>query len=343
MLLLFEIVLSLAQNNLQSLTAESINCLGLPKVFGWFKAELKVMANEDWFSNLPKTIGELSPEEKALKLQELNRSRGSSVPTRGDSPIPTLGTANSFRKKPWNFTNHKFGYISLTGEGNSIAILDASNLNAENTLKNTPLRITLDRFRVEEYPGWGRHRILINFWSKYSQNKAYQQMHFNQAVYVGNNNLAPIRSIPVFTGLRVESEELVLGCYTVNVKNQSDEAFLNFLESPVVRGGLLLSNLHPTLGLFSQTAVEIAKSIAGRFRNVAVQKFEIGLNFSGHPVHYKLRTGSYIAIQAPGDSASWNWNDWVYNINKGEIVRRGLDQPMPYNYLVFSISRYEGE
>ena len=32
MLLLFEIVLFIGQNNLQSLTAESINCLGLPKI-----------------------------------------------------------------------------------------------------------------------------------------------------------------------------------------------------------------------------------------------------------------------------------------------------------------------
>jgi len=39
----------------------------------------------------------------------------------------------------------------------------------------------------------------------------------------------------------------------------------------------------------------------------------------------------------------WDWDEWAYNPKSGEIVNNDdHSQLIPYNYLVFSINRYEG-
>ncbi len=39
-----------------------------------------------------------------------------------------------------------------------------------------------------------------------------------------------------------------------------------------------------------------------------------------------------------------NWDEWVYHPTLGQIVKRSDQrQLIPYNYLIFSISRYDGK
>ncbi len=315
------------------------------------------MSQSHWFSDLPRTIGELPSEEKKQKLRELRPTRGtqlpnsdggrrdSAPPTRGPGRLPTLGFGN---RKAWDFTGYKFGYIQFSGQASGQPFYDicsAESLSADQNLRRKPIKITLDRFRVKEYPGWGPHRILINFSSEHSVNGATHQVNFNQSIQANDNNFAAVNGIPVFKGLQVGDEGLILRCYTVNVKNQSDETFLAFLESPIVRAGLLLSQVHTGTKLLSQTALEIAKSIAKRNRNAAVQKFEVGLDFSGPeiPVRCKLRTGSYVAVQVPGNLTTWNWEKWKYSKKRQGIIEYGTDNQLPYNYLIFSISQYDND
>jgi hypothetical protein len=102
-----------------------------------------------------------------------------------------------------------------------------------------------------------------------------------------------------------------------------------------------MKTAQPALMPFSQMAVGLTKAIAGRHRNVPVQDFYMGLDFSGIPTRAQLAEGAYIAVQVP-DLAAWNWEEWMYNPRNGQIVNCvSSNQPIPYNYLVFSISRYE--
>jgi hypothetical protein len=128
----------------------------------------------------------------------------------------------------------------------------------------------------------------------------------------------------------------------VNVKNDDDEAFLGFLESDVFKEGLrLAATAQPVIGLFSQTALSLTKAIAKRNRNVAVQDFYMGLDFSDIRTRARLREGSYIAVQIPERSVVvWDWREWVYNPNNGQIVNAADPaQLIPYNYVVLGVSR----
>ena len=150
---------------------------------------------------------------------------------------------------------------------------------------------------------------------------------------------------PIFVGLNVGADGVALKCFTVNVANQEDEAFLGFLDSNAFKTGLkLASTLQPAIAPFSEMAVAVTKSIAGRHRNVPVQDFYMGLDFTGIATGARLASGSYLAVQIPETMQTvWDWDDWVYTPGNGQVVNK-TDPTMliPYNYVVFSVSRYEG-
>ena len=71
----------------------------------------------------------------------------------------------------------------------------------------------------------------------------------------------------------------------------------------------------------------------------------MGLDFTNIPMRARLAEGSYLAVQIPETIETvWDWSEWVYNPANGRVVNK--DDPtqlIPYNYIVFSISRYEGD
>jgi hypothetical protein len=117
------------------------------------------------------------------------------------------------------------------------------------------------------------------------------------------------------------------------------------LESDVFKAGLqLVTTAQPVIAPFSEMALGIAKTIAARHRNVSVQDFDLGLNFGSIPLSGRLAEGAYLAVQIPESFQSiWDWDEWVYLPARGAVVSRDDHQSLiPYNYLVFGISRYEG-
>ena len=88
----------------------------------------------------------------------------------------------------------------------------------------------------------------------------------------------------------------------------------------------------------------LTKSIAGRNRNVPVQDFYMGLDFTNIPTGARLAEGAYLAVQIPETLQTvWDWSDWVYNPANGQVVNKAdPKQLIPYNYIVFGISRYDG-
>lgn len=133
-------------------------------------------------------------------------------------------------------------------------------------------------------------------------------------------------------------------CRTINVKNEQDVQFLSILESKEIKAGLqLAATVQPAIVPLSAMALGLAEMIARRSNNISVQDIDFGLDFSSIPTRSHLAEGSYLAVQTP-KNIRWNWNEWVYHQNSEQVVNKAEPQQnVPYNYLIFSISRYEGQ
>lgn len=311
------------------------------------------MENAEWFDDLT-VLGELPPPEAVAKLRELGEDSAADTLEKAVAELPaddlTLSRSAAgegvkwwwpFQDKPWQHTAHAFGYIAPAPAGaGPLPIVDAGDFKGDATLKNSRLKITLDRLRIASYPGGGTHRVLVDFYAQNQVPEAVEHLHFNATFRVREGEHAGITGFPIFVGLNVGSEGVAFKCFTINVQNDEDEAFLGFLESDVFRSGLkLASTLQPAIAPFSAMAIGLTKSIATRHRNVAVQDFYMGLDFSDIATRARLAEGSYVAIQIP--DIRWDWKEWVYDKSSGRLVGNdGEAQLVPYNYLVFSVSRY---
>jgi hypothetical protein len=134
--------------------------------------------------------------------------------------------------------------------------------------------------------------------------------------------------------------------HTVNVKNEADETFLDFLEGDIFKSGLTLATTaQPAIAPLAGMALALTKSIAKRNRNVSVQDCYLGLDFAGTTMGARLAAGDYIAVQIPENlQRVWYWDDWVYDARAGLVVSRADPTALiPYNYVVFGVSRFEGD
>jgi hypothetical protein len=309
------------------------------------------MDKATWF-DVP-VIGNLTPKEIAtilLEIEELGNEGEADIAPWGERKDAKALETKSLKKwwedihnKPWMHTNHVFGYIKPARPGNApLSILPPDAIPVTHSLKNARVRITLNRLRVEEYPGRGTHQILVHFYAQNQTPDTTEELHFNTLYRVRQKQHAAIQGYPIFVGLHTGSEGLTFKCRTINVKNDQDERFLEVLESDVFRGGLrVISLAQPAIVPLSEMAYGLAKSIAVHHRNVSVQDFDLGLDFSTIAGRMRLAEGAYIAVQVPKPEG-WTWDEWVYHADSGQIVQRtNPQQPLPYNYLIFGVSRYE--
>jgi hypothetical protein len=311
------------------------------------------MDSSQWFDDL-KVVGKMTHEEAADKLRELGEEEAPAAPE-GSAPVVTRGSGAATRSfgdwwpwggvKPWQHTAHTFGYIApAPPQSAALSIQHAGNITPDHTLKNSRIKITLDGLRVADYPGRGIHRVLLDFYAQNRRDGQVEHLHFNSTYRVRDNENAAVLGYPLFVGLQVGGDSVALKCFTVNVKNEDDNGFLSFLDSDVFRYGLQLGTIaHPALTLFSEMAYGVTRAVARRTKNVPVQDFHLGLDFSNIPTRARLAQGSYLAVQVPQSlQTQWDWNEWVFNANSGRVEKR--DAPtvlLPYNYLVFGVSRYE--
>jgi hypothetical protein len=304
------------------------------------------MSTSNWFDDLP-VVGKLPREQAAAKLRELGEDDAAiALETTGRSATQMFGpTWWPFQDKPWQHTAHAFGYLPPSAPGNtSVAICHAGNMAADISLKNSRIKITLDRLRVAAYPGRGTHRVLFDFYAQNQVPGEAEHLHFNVTHRIREGEQAGILGFPIFVGLNVGTEGVAFKCFTVNVQNDQDERFLGFLESDVFKAGLkLASTVQPVIAPFSQMALSLTKSIATRHRNVPVQDFYMGLDFSNIAMRARLAEGSYLAVQIPETLHTvWDWREWIYNPANGHVVNKSEPTKLiPYNYIVYSVSRYE--
>jgi hypothetical protein len=310
------------------------------------------MQTSSWFDTLP-VIGSLPPGQAAEKLREvgevgtatnLERAEGAEAHTfRG------IGRKGRwpFQDKPWQHTAHTFGYLApILAGSDEQPIRHIESIAADPGLRGKQIKLTLNRLRIAAYPGGGIHHVLLHFFAQNQVPGKTEPVHFNATYRVQEGESAGVQGYPLFIGLNVGQEGLTLKCRTINVRNDQDEALLGFLDSGTFKTGLhLIATAQPVIAPFSEMAYGIAKTVAARNRNVSVQDFDLGLDFDTMPMHGRLAEGAYLAVQIPESfQAVWDWDEWVYLPTKGLVVKRDDHQQLiPYNYLVFGVSRYDGQ
>lgn len=84
----------------------------------------------------------------------------------------------------------------------------------------------------------------------------------------------------------------------------------------------------------------VVANLRVKSQNVAVQKFYLGLDFEDSAMGCRLAEGNYIAVQV-ADETVIDWNKWIYKPEVGAIVHKADNSQLPYNYVIFRISRYE--
>lgn len=247
-------------------------------------------------------------------------------------------------KEPiWRITEHQYGYFGINPASSANDVLDiqdAGSIESDASLKNTRVRITLDRLRVADYPGEGTHTVLVEFSGFHVVPGLKEDLSFSQKYQASEGSGAGIRGYPVFVGLAVSSEGIALRGKTINVENAGDKGILGFLEQPIFTRGLeLLNAVNPAMPVVTSMVTGITKLVLQRDENVPVQSFDLGLDFSGVPSRAYLREGSYIIVQAP--DKNWDWSDWEFKRSTGKITKKGSNKGIPYNYLVVGVSKME--
>jgi hypothetical protein len=303
--------------------------------------------SDDPFADIT-VVGALDPWSAASYLTEVGDYEIAEK-LRAVEPGSRTGTRASwsavkwpFFDKPWQYTSHAFGYIPLAVAGSSARIVAAGTVQAEESLRGAAIDITLDRLRVADYPGGSTHHILLDFYARNRTTDSEERLHYNMYLRAREGQEAAVVGYPIFIGLNIGDSGVGLRCLTVNVKNDADETFLKFLGSDVFRNGLQLAKIaQPALMPFSEMVLGITKSIAQRNRNVAVQEFFLGLDFSAVMTRARIVQGSYIAVQIPDRIARvWDWNDWIYDGPSGQIVSCEDGRTLiPFNYVVLGVSR----
>jgi hypothetical protein len=208
------------------------------------------------------------------------------------------------------------------------------------------VKIALNQLRVADYPGGGTHRVLFDFYARNQVPGGTEELHFNATYRIRAGERAAIAGYPIFVGLNVGSEGVAFRCHTVNVKNDADEEFLDLLEGDVFKGGLkLVTMAQPAIAPLADMALGLTKAVAKRHRNVSVQDFYLGLDFAGTDMGARLAQGDYVAVQVPERLRRvWRWDDWIFDPDSGLVIDRSDDTKLiPYNYVVFGVSRYDGD
>jgi hypothetical protein len=297
--------------------------------------------------NVP-VLGSLPPEQAADKLREVGELADAEAVERAGAVAKGafgLGSWWPFGDRPWQHVGHAFGFVSGGAGSDPRDIVDAGQVKPQMALRGGRVKVTFDGLWAAGYPGSGEHKVLFDFYAQSQAPDAVEHLHFNTALRVRNREWVGVRGQPIFVGLHVGDEGLSFKCFTINVANSDDEKFLSFLDSDAFRSGLkLVTTLQPATALFSATTLALTQQIATRHRNVPVQDFYLGLDFSKQPARAALAEGAYIAIQVPSDPVKpWRWEDWVFQPG-GQVVAKADRTTMPpYNYVLFTVSRYAGE
>ena len=203
--------------------------------------------------------------------------------------------------KAYAHTAHVYGFIA---EGDPttdrVPIVPAASIKADKTLVTNSIKVTLDAFRIQEYPGLGLHTVLFDFIGRDQAGDESQDLRFASVFKANDKDNAALNGAPVFTGLTVPPDGLSFQARTITIRSAGDETILNVLQSAAFKDGLkLLGHVQPALPQLVGLAGGITENLLKRRWNRQVQCFDLGLDFSRSLTSARLRRGSYVVVQVP--------------------------------------------
>lgn len=295
------------------------------------------MADDD------RVLGEHSAEEIAAYLREIGDAEAAERFEAAAAAVRGQGARwDAFLgKDQWAYSGLVVGYVE-PGKEDRCEISDANAIEADPSLKGARVKITLDGFFVQSYPGNGRHRILCEFSGQNQVAGETEELKFALTLEAMDGQGAGIQGKPIFMGATVGDDGLSFRGETVNISSDDDNVVLDALNGEAFKSGLsLVASIQPALKPFVGLAASIVKAAAGRSRNKKVFKFDLGLDFNQGNLSARLRRGSYIIVQRGG--GSWRWPSFSFARSTRQVHRTADDQLLELNYLVISVDDFEGE
>lgn len=290
-------------------------------------------------------IGNLPIEEASKKLREVGEDKAAdqldAMQRNATRSVEPGKQRWPFQNELWQHTSYICGYVApISRPHEPQPIVGIETINPDESLRNARLKITLNRLQATSYPGRGAHSVLLHFVAQNQTSDQVELARFNATYRVQEGDSAGVQGYPIFIGLGVGQEGILLECVAINVRNEQDEVLLRTIEDKTVRTGLhLLSMAQPALVPFSEMAFGLVKAIATRRRNVPVHAFSLGLDFGTIAGRGRLAEGAYLVVQKP-ENIPWDWDQWIYLPAISRVVnRRDYQKLLPYNYLMFGISR----
>lgn len=253
--------------------------------------------------------------------------------------VPEAGGQAFGIRRPWQCAGMILGFIPRGSTAKDIQGIAA--VQADRSLINQRIKITLDKVYIACYPGFGEHEVLCEFNGKNQVAGETEELAFALRFFAHDNSSPGIAGAPIFMGLTVSPDGISFKGKTVNVKSSGDEIVLNILDTPAFTSGLaLLHTAQPALKPLTSLATATVKAIAKRDKNAVVQQFELGLDFDGSATSARLSYGSYIVVQSD-EGNSWDWADYEWNANGMALHPAGMPQLSPhFNYMVFAVSPF---
>ncbi|RIK94015.1 hypothetical protein FSY45_19920 [Comamonas sp. Z1] len=234
------------------------------------------------------------------------------------------------------------GFIEATGNaGSEVAIAPAASLRADHDLIGKRIKITLDRFYVESYPGLGEHTVVCEFNGKNQVTPEAEALKFATQLRVRDKSAAAVMNAPVFLGLTVPPDGLAFEGRTYNIRSAGSDAILETLDSAVFRAGLsLLNTAQPALKPFVSLATGTMKLLANSGKNAQVHSFSLGLDFAERQTSISLRRGTYVVVQT--DESDWDWSNYTWDLHAMRLNDRRLEpqNSIGYNYTAIGVSHF---
>lgn len=283
------------------------------------------------------SLGSSPPEDIAQHLMDIGALDDAQYFTGGDVAAQAL----PWSIQAWKHTGMVIGFIEPGVAAGKVKVLPAATQVADHNLINTRIKVTLDRFYIESYPGGGAHTVVCEFNGKNQVMPEAEALKFATKFQATDQSAAPAINVPVFLGLTVSADGLAFEGRTINVKSGGSEALLDVLESQVFRSGLsLIQTAQPALKPFVSLATATIKTIVSGSKNRQVHQFNLGLDFSNRPTSTCLKLGTYIVAQASADSWDWSAFDWDVNAMILRDNRKSPGESIGFNYTAIGVSPF---
>ncbi len=289
--------------------------------------------------NAGDSLGALAPQDVATYLTGIGDLEGARPYMQGG----VQGQGFFGKTSPHMHTGFVLGFIAPGGTDKTSEVLAVSQVTGDKALISKRIKISLDKFYVESFPGRGQHNILCEFTGSNQVAEEVEPLKFALRFKAGDKASASVSGVPLFLGVTVGKDGIAFEGRTINVSSDLDEVLLSTLESPSFQSGLsLLSRAQPALKPFSTLAAAAVKNVLKRSGNKQVHCFNLGLDFGEGATSARLRLGSYVVIQS-NDATSWDWSALEWSRDAMALRYRDGSRQVDFNYMIFGVTRFEGD